>query len=162
MNQTYTLKQKYAQFLRILIPILITQVTMSLMTFFDTMMSGHASPADLAGTAIGSSLWIPVQTGLSGILMGITPIVSQLVGAGQRNKVGYHVIQAIWLSVAVSLVVLLVGALSVSPLLNTMNLEPKVHHVAFYFLVAISTGIVPLFGYSVLRSFIDALGQTQV
>lgn len=162
MNQTYTLKQKYAQFLRILIPILITQVTMSLMTFFDTMMSGHASPADLAGTAIGSSLWIPVQTGLSGILMGITPIVSQLVGAGQRNKVGYHVIQAIWLSVAVSLVVLLVGALSVSPLLNTMNLEPKVHHVAFYFLVAISTGIVPLFGYIVLRSFIDALGQTRV
>ncbi|GJM78457.1 hypothetical protein HMSSN139_09530 [Paenibacillus sp. HMSSN-139] len=145
-----------------MIPILITQVTMSLMTFFDTMMSGHASPADLAGTAIGSSLWIPVQTGLSGILMGITPIVSQLVGAGQRNKVGYHVIQAIWLSVAVSLVVLLVGALSVSPLLNTMNLEPKVHHVAFYFLVAISTGIVPLFGYIVLRSFIDALGQTRV
>lgn len=161
MKETNGLKQKYSQFIRILIPILVTQVTMSLMTFFDTMMSGHASPADLAGTAIGSSLWVPVQTGLSGILMGITPIVSQLVGGGKHDKVGYHVIQALWLAFAVGLVVLLAGGVAISPLLNGMNLEPKVHHVAFYFLVAISTGILPLFGYIVLRSFIDALGQTR-
>ncbi|GJM74058.1 hypothetical protein HMSSN036_62740 [Paenibacillus macerans] len=161
MKETNGLKQKYGQFIRILIPILVTQVTMSLMTFFDTMMSGHASPADLAGTAIGSSLWVPVQTGLSGILMGITPIVSQLVGGGRHDKVGYHVIQALWFGFAVGLVVLLAGGFAISPLLNGMNLEPKVHHVAFYFLVAISTGILPLFGYIVLRSFIDALGQTR-
>lgn len=161
MKVTNGLKQKYGQFIRILIPILVTQVTMSLMTFFDTMMSGHASPADLAGTAIGSSLWVPVQTGLSGILMGITPIVSQLVGGGRHDKVGYHVIQALWFGFAVGLVVLLAGSFAISPLLNGMNLEPKVHHVAFYFLAAISTGILPLFGYIVLRSFIDALGQTR-
>ncbi|RRJ64795.1 MATE family efflux transporter [Paenibacillus oralis] len=161
MKETNSLKQKYGQFIRILIPILVTQVTMSLMTFFDTMMSGHASPADLAGTAIGSSLWVPVQTGLSGILMGITPIVSQLVGGGKRDKVGYHVIQALWLAFTVGLIVLVAGGVAISPLLNGMNLEPKVHHVAFYFLVAISAGIVPLFGYIVLRSFIDALGQTR-
>ncbi|CAM4209636.1 MATE family efflux transporter [Paenibacillus macerans] len=161
MKVTNGLKQKYGQFIRILIPILVTQVTMSLMTFFDTMMSGHASPADLAGTAIGSSLWVPVQTGLSGILMGITPIVSQLVGGGRHDKVGYHVIQALWFGFAVGLVVLLAGGFAISPLLNGMNLEPKVHHVAFYFLAAISTGILPLFGYIVLRSFIDALGQTR-
>lgn len=161
MKETNGLKQKYGQFIRILIPILVTQVTMSLMTFFDTMMSGHASPADLAGTAIGSSLWVPVQTGLSGILMGITPIVSQLVGGGRHDKVGYHVIQALWFGFAVGLVVLLAGGFAISPLLNGMNLEPKVHHVAFYFLAAISTGILPLFGYIVLRSFIDALGQTR-
>lgn len=162
MKTTYTRKQKYGQFLIILIPILITQVTLSLMTFFDTTMSGHASPADLAGVAIGTSFWIPIQTGLSGILMGITPVVSQLIGAKQRDKVGYHVIQALWLSIAIGIVVLIAGGLLISPLLNTMNLEPKVHHVAFYYLVAVSTGILPLFGYIVIRSFIDALGQTRV
>ncbi|WP_334076761.1 MATE family efflux transporter [Paenibacillus sanfengchensis] len=162
MKETQNLKQKYIQFLKILLPILVTQVTMSLMTFFDTTMSGHASPADLAGAAIGSSIWVPVQTGLSGILMGITPIVSQLVGGGQQNKVGYHVMQALWLAVAVSLVVLIAGGLLISPILNGMHLEPKVHHVAFYFLVALSTGILPLFGYIVIRSFIDSLGQTRV
>lgn len=162
MKETYTLKQKYIQFLHILIPILVTQITMSLMTFFDTIMSGHASPGDLAGTAIGASLWVPIQTGLSGVLMGITPIVSQLIGAGKQDKVGYNVMQALWLAVAVSIFVLIIGAFLISPLLNGMELEPKVHHVAFYYLISISTGILPLFGYIVIRSFIDALGQTRV
>lgn len=162
MKETYTLKQKYIQFLHILIPILVTQITMSLMTFFDTIMSGHASPGDLAGTAIGASLWVPIQTGLSGVLMGITPIVSQLIGAGKQDKVGYNVMQALWLAVAVSIFVLIVGAFIISPILNGMELEPKVHHVAFYYLISISTGILPLFGYIVIRSFIDALGQTRV
>ncbi|MNO61277.1 Multidrug resistance protein MdtK [compost metagenome] len=162
MNQTFNIKQKYVQFLKILIPILITQVTLSLMTFFDTMMSGQASAADLAGVAIGSSIWVPIQTGLSGILMGITPIVSQLLGAGHKEKVGYHVMQALWLAFAVGAVILLIGGLVISPLLNEMGLEDKVHHVAFYFLVSLSTGILPLFGYIVIRSFIDSLGQTRV
>ncbi|GAA0133838.1 MATE family efflux transporter [Paenibacillus sp. YSY-4.3] len=162
MKETINLRQKYAQFIIILIPILVTQITMSLMTFFDTMMSGHASPADLAGVAIGSSLWIPVQTGLSGILMGLIPIVSQLIGAGQKDKVAYHVIQALWLSIAIAAAVALIGIFTVSPVLDGMKLEPKVHHIALYFLVAISTGILPLFGYIVMRSFIDALGQTKI
>lgn len=162
MKETGTLQQKYLQFFKILIPILISQVTLSLMTFFDTMMSGHASSADLAGAAIGSSIWIPIQTGLSGILMGITPIVSQFIGAGQKDKVGYHVQQALWLSVAIGVIVIIIGGVLLNPLLDTMNLEPKVHHVAHYFLVAIATGVIPLFGYIVVRSFIDALGQTRV
>ncbi|MNK23412.1 Multidrug resistance protein MdtK [compost metagenome] len=162
MKQTFSLKQKYIQFIHILIPILITQITLSLMTFFDTMMSGHSSPADLAGAAIGSSLWLPVQTGLSGILMGITPIVSHLVGRRDRNQVDYNVMQALLLSFVVSIVVLIGGSIALDPILSSMGLEPKVQHVAHYFLVAIGTGIIPLFGYTVLRSFIDSIGQTRI
>lgn len=162
MKQTFTLKQKYIQFIHILIPILITQITLSLMTFFDTVMSGHSSPADLAGAAIGSSLWLPVQTGLSGILMGIIPIVSHLVGRGERDQVDFNVMQALLLSLTVSIVVLVGGGIALDPILNGMSLEPKVQHVAHYFLVAIGTGIIPLFGYTVLRSFIDSIGQTRI
>ncbi|GAE07920.1 nucleoside 5-triphosphatase RdgB [Paenibacillus sp. JCM 10914] len=43
-----------------------------------------------------------------------------------------------------------------------MNLEPEVRRIAGQFLAAISAGIVPLFAYTVLRSFIDALGQTRI
>lgn len=53
--------------------------------FFDTTMSGHASPIDLAGVAIGTSIWIPVSTGLTGILMATTPIVAQLVGSKKKR-----------------------------------------------------------------------------
>ncbi|KAA8999820.1 MATE family efflux transporter [Paenibacillus spiritus] len=162
MNSTENLKQKTGQFLRILFPILITQIALSLIAFFDTNMSGRYGTDDLAGVAIGTSLWVPIQTGLSGILMGITPIVSHLLGSGRKNEVASKVMQGIWLSLLVSVLVIAAGSLLLSPVLNFMNLEPEVERIARRFLIAIGCGIIPLFGYTVLRSCIDALGQTRI
>ncbi|WP_211747679.1 MATE family efflux transporter [Paenibacillus sp. Marseille-Q4541] len=162
MNQTFTTPQKWKQFLIILLPILVTQISLSAITFFDTNMSGHFSPKDLAGVAIGTSLWIPIQTGLSGILMGITPIVSQLVGSGRKNEVRFNVMQALYFAIAIAILVLIAGSLVIGPILEFMSLEERVRNVAYDFLCAISFGIIPLFGYSVLRNFMDSLGQTRV
>ncbi|OKP96007.1 MATE family efflux transporter [Paenibacillus sp. P46E] len=162
MIPTNSMKQKARQFLYILFPILITQVALSAITFFDTNMSGKYGTNDLAGVAIGTSLWIPIQTGLSGILMGITPIVSHLMGSKKEKDVAYQVTQGMWLSLLISLLVLVLGAFALSPVLDFMNLEPQVRDIAFRFLSAISVGIIPLFGYTVIRSCIDALGQTRV
>ena len=64
MRETKDLREKARQFLTILIPILITQAGLSLITVLDTVMSGKVSAADLAGVAIGSSLWTPFILGL--------------------------------------------------------------------------------------------------
>ncbi|MBW4083187.1 MATE family efflux transporter [Paenibacillus sp. S150] len=162
MIPTTSMKQKAGQFLHILFPILITQIALSAITFFDTNMSGKFGTGDLAGVAIGTSLWIPIQTGLSGILMGITPIVSHLMGSKKEKDVAYQVTQGMWLSLLISLAVLASGTFALSPVLDFMNLEPQVRDIAFRFLCAISAGIIPLFGYTVVRSCIDALGQTRV
>ncbi|MGB3890779.1 MAG: MATE family efflux transporter, partial [Priestia megaterium] len=144
-----------------LFPILVTQFGMFSMTFFDTMMSGRVSADDLAGVAIGSSLWVPVFTGLSGILMSITPIVAQLVGANQKKKVPFSVIQGLYVSILMAIVIILIGFFVVDPILKGMNLEANVMRIAKQYLIALSFGIIPLFIYTVLRNFIDALGQTR-
>ncbi|TDL92655.1 MATE family efflux transporter [Vibrio vulnificus] len=162
MNQTYTKSQKIRLLFYILIPILITQISMYAMTFFDVMMSGQYSTQDVAGVSIGSSLWTPVYTGLSGILIALTPVVSQLVGSRQSKSVSYSVMQAIYLAVALALFILIIGAFSLNPVLNAMDLEDNVHMVAHDYLIALSLGIIPLFIYNALRAFIDALGQTRI
>jgi MATE family multidrug resistance protein len=162
MNQTYTKSQKIRLLFYILIPILITQISMYAMTFFDVMMSGQYSTQDVAGVSIGSSLWTPVYTGLSGILIPLTPVVSQLVGSRQSKSVSYSVMQAIYLAVALALFILIIGAFSLNPVLNAMDLEDSVHMVAHDYLIALSLGIIPLFIYNALRAFIDALGQTRI
>ncbi|WP_121612159.1 MATE family efflux transporter [Mesobacillus foraminis] len=162
MNQTHSKKEKLKQLFFILYPILITQMAMYAMNFFDTMMSGHYSPADLAGVAIGSSLWVPVFTGLSGILLSMTPIVAQLAGAKRNKYVAFSVIQGVYLSIIMALIVLGAGALVLNPILTQMNLETHVRTIAHEYLVALSAGIIPLFVYNVLRCFLDALGKTRV
>lgn len=162
MNQTYTLRQKFRQLLIILFPILITQISLCSMSFFDTMMSGHASQNDLAGVAIGANIWMPIFTGINGILIAITPIIAQLNGAGRKKEMPFVVIQGIYLALALAAVVLIFGALTLSAALDSMQLEPAVRDIAHYFLQAISLGIIPLFLSTILRSFIDTLGYTRV
>jgi MATE family multidrug resistance protein len=162
MKQTASMKQKFNQFLIILLPILITQVTMFSMTFFDTVMSGQVSAHDLAGVAIGSSIWSPIGTGLGGIFVALTSIVSQLIGAKRNDEVPHKVIQGVYLAIIIALIVILVGSFTLDPLLSVMNLDASVHQIARTYLIALSFGIPPLFVYQVLRSFFDALGQTRV
>jgi multidrug resistance protein, MATE family len=162
MYKTKTIKQKIRLFMGILLPILVTQLGLYAMNFFDTVMSGQAGANDLAGVAIGSSFWVPVFTGLSGILFSITPIVSQLIGSEQKQRVSFPVIQGIYLSILLSILIFIGGFFSLNPLLNTMDLETEVRVVAKGYLIALSFGIFPLFIYTVLRCFIDALGKTRV
>ena len=162
MIQAKSTKEKIHQFLMILIPILISQIGMYSMNFFDTTMSGHYSAKDLAGVAIGSSLWVPVSTGLTGILIAITPIVAQLIGAKKEKEVSFSVTQGVYVAALLAIFVIMVGSFLLNPLLNTMNLEQKVHQTAHDYLIAISLGILPLFLYNALRSFIDSLGKTRI
>ncbi|PLT34995.1 MATE family efflux transporter [Bacillus sp. V5-8f] len=162
MNITRNRSEKLRQFFVILLPILITQLGLYSMNFFDIMMSGKYSTDDVAGVSIGSSIWVPVYSGLSGILLAITPIVSQLIGARNKKSVPYSVIQGVYLAAAMAIVVMMIGSVMLNPILEAMSLTPTVERVAHDYLIALSIGMVPLFIYNALRSFIDSLGQTRV
>lgn len=162
MNSTVTMKDKVSQFLIILIPILITQLGLFGMNFFDTIMSGHAGNDDLAGVAIGSSIWLPVFTGINGILLALTPMISQHLGAKRIKEIPFTVIQGLYFAIALSVGVFIAGFFFLDSILAMMNLSDEVRHIAKHYLIGLSIGIPPLFMYSVSRSFIDSLGQTKV
>lgn len=161
MHETFNLKDKLKLFTNLLIPILITQVSLFLMNFFDTVMSGRAGATDLAGVAIGSSLWVPIFTGVNGVLLAITPIIAHSLGAKEIESIAKRVQQAIYLSIGLAIIILIIGFFSLEPILNVMDLENGVRHIAKYYLISLSTGIVPLFIFNTLRSFVDALGKTR-
>lgn len=162
MHATSSFKQKFSQFFVVFLPIFVTQIALSAMAFFDTSMTGHVSPAAQAGVSIGVSLWIPIQTGLNGVLNGIMPIVSQLMGGGRERDVRFNLFQGLLLSLLFSAAVLLVGGLLLDPALGFMNAEAEVADTARKFLICLAFGVVPLFGYTVLRGCIDAMGRTRV
>jgi len=162
MNEMRTLPEKSKYMIKIVLPILITQVALYLMTFFDILMTSKYSIEHLAGVSIGSSLWVPVYTALTGILIGITPIVAQLIGAKKKKDVRTFVQQGIYIGIVLAIVVFLGIFLLIDPVLNLIPLEDSVRIVAKKYLLMLSIGLIPLFLYSVLRSFIDALGKTRV
>jgi MATE family, multidrug efflux pump len=162
MNQTFTLKEKTKQIFILLIPILITQLGMFSMVFFNTIMSGKYHSTALAGVAIGSSIWSPIFMGISGILLAVSPIAAQRFGEKKSNEVASVVKHGIYLSIMIAAVVITLGFFLLDPILDIMNLESEVRETAFHYLVGLSYGILPLFIFNVLRSFIYALGKTRV
>lgn len=162
MYQTYTTKEKIKQIFFLLIPILITQLGMFSMVFFNTIMSGKYNSADLAGVAIGSSIWNPIFTGLSGILLAVSPIAAQRFGEKKGKEVASILSHGIYLAVMIASFVIILGIFLLQPILSVMNLPESVHETAHGYLVGLSFGIIPLFIFNVLRSFIYALGKTRV
>lgn len=162
MENTLSLRKKPFKLAKIVMPILITQIALYLITFFDIVMTGRYDTYHLAGVTIGSSFWVPVYTGLAGILMGLTPIIAHLIGARRKDEVKFSVQQGLYVSVALAAIVFLIIRYGVSPILEAMPLEDEVRNVAADYLEAMSLGLFPLFAYTVLRCFFDALGATRV
>lgn len=162
METTVNLKHKSTNMLKVITPILITQIAMYMITFFDILMTGRYDTYHLAGVTIGSSFWVPVYTGLAGILMALTPIIAQHSGARNYKEVRPYVQQGLYVSVALSAIVFIIIQFGVGPILQAMPLESKVEVIASDYLLGMSLGLLPLFGYAVLRSFFDGLGETRV
>lgn len=162
MFETKTTPEKFQMLLKITFPILVTQIAMYLVTFFDIYMTSRYGTEDLAGVSIGSSFWFPVYIGLAGILMSITPIVAQLMGAKRKKEVKEAVQQGIYLAIMLALFVFVFFFFVIDFLIGFMELEPVVAGVAKEYIFALSVGVVPLFVYNALRSYIDALGSTRI
>lgn len=162
MDESLPLRKKPLNMAKITTPILITQVAMYLMTFFDILMTGRYDTQHLAGVTIGSSFWAPIYTGLAGILMSLTPIIAHLIGARQKEDIRPSVQQGLYVSIALSAIVFLIILFAVAPLLQAMPIENEVREVASAYLKGMSFGLLPLFSYTVLRSFFDAHGATRI
>ena len=162
MYSAVSISQKIKLYTLILWPILITQISYHAMNVIDTMMSGRAGTTDLAGVAVGSSLWAPILTGFNGILMAVTPIIAQLLGKGEKQSISRSVLQALYLSVILALLVYLAGIFFLPSILQFMGLEAEVSHIAKHYLIGLSIGLVPLFASNVLRFFFDAQGFTRI
>ena len=107
MIETRTRSQKLKQLLTIFAPIYVTQLAVSAVQVVDTMMAGQFSSVDLAGVAVGANIWAHVSPGVGGILVAVTPIVAQHLGAGRDGEVSRAVFQGLYLSLVLSLVVII-------------------------------------------------------
>ena len=155
-------RDKLRRLLSVMVPIICTQIAIMGMNFFDASMSGQAGDVDLAGAAIGGNIWMPIQTGLSGILMAAMPLVANLLGAGEKQKIMVVVRHGLLLALGFALLVLAGGAAFLPHFLQNMGLAPEVYHVALWYLAGLGLGVIPFFMITPLRSLVDTLGYTHL
>lgn len=146
--------------LRLGLPVFISQLCITSMSFVDTVMAGHYSRNDLAGIAVGSSFWLPAFLFVEGILLAVTPLVAQAHGRQSAPEAGTGLKQGLWLGLWVGMLVGLL-LLMLFPVLHRMGVEAAVQAVTRDYLswLVLSLPVVGI--YQALRSFIEGSGRTR-
>jgi MATE family multidrug resistance protein len=98
---------------------------------------------------------------MSGVLGGITPLVSQSQGAGDPLESRRVVVQGLWLALIVSVPVVALSLVG-RPAALALGQDPGVAEMAGGFLLALAPGVLPSLLFSALKYYVDALGRTRV
>lgn len=127
----------------------------------DTVLMGRYGVAELAAVTLAGSCFFIVFILGSGFAQALMPLVAVAVGKGDETEVRRDTRMALWLSLGFGLVSYPVFWTSGSWLL-AMGQEPQVAQLAQDFLRIAGPGMVPALLVMALKSYLSALGRTQV
>ncbi|MBZ9568775.1 MATE family efflux transporter [Modicisalibacter tunisiensis] len=153
--------QESRALLRLALPICGAQLAQSGMSVADVIMAGRASARDLAAVSVGSSLWLPLMLFMTGALMGLTPIVAQLVGAGRIPAVRAPVHQALWLALVFGVLAGLALVFGVAPVFTLLGVPDGVAALSADYLRMVAIGMPGVALYQALRAFADGMNHTR-
>lgn len=141
-------------------PLVVTQLSQMGMGVADAMMAARVSAADLSGVTLGGNLLWPAMLLMMGIVMAVTPSVSQLHGAGRIAEAGAVVRQALWIAVAGGIALMLLLR-NVEPAYRLLGVDARAIPIAADYLRAISFGLVPWLAYIALRCLGEGMSWTR-
>lgn len=154
-------RNETASLMALTLPICGAQLAQSGMGATDVIMAGRASATDLAAVSVGSSLWMPLMLFMTGTLMGLTPIVGQLLGAKRTQGIRPYLHQALWLGLVLGMMTASLLWFAVMPIFELMDVPPSVAELATGYLAAVAFGMPGVAFYQALRAFSDGMNHTR-
>lgn len=147
------------QLVRLAAPLVFTQLAQMGMGVVDTVMAGRLGAVNLAGVALGGVVFWPLLLLVAGVVMSLTPTVSQLHGSGRSHEAGEAVRQVLWIALVAGALLVLVLR-NIAPLYYFVGVDPQAIPITLGYLSAISWGVLPVLGYFALRYLCEGLSWT--
>lgn len=158
--RTARFRQELRATTRLAVPLVLGQLSAIGMNVVDTLLAGHYGATTLAAVAIGANVWTLAIVAAIGVMLAMPPTVAQLSGAGERERIGGVLRDALWLALVLG-IILFVAVRHSGPLLRVMGIDAAISGEALKFLRAISWGAPALTGYFALRGFSEGLSLTR-
>ncbi|MFP4406741.1 MAG: MATE family efflux transporter [Rhodosalinus sp.] len=127
----------------------------------DTVMMGWHSVEGLAALVLATALWFTLWIFGAGIAWAVMPLVASAETEGDQTAIRRVTRMGLWLSVLFALASLPLFWFS-EPLLRLMGQAPELSDAAQDYLRIAGPGILPALLVMVLKSYLAALGRTQV
>ena len=139
---------------------LVNNLSVTGMSFADTVMAGQLGATDLAGLAIGAAYYnLFMFIGL-GLLMAVSPAIAHAYGADNTEAVSRYARQSWWLTLALS-ATLIVGLVQAHWALPAIGIAPDILPVAVGYVKAMAWGMPAIMAFFALRFASEGMGNTK-
>ena len=145
---------------RLALPIAITQFTQTANGFIDTLMAGKLSATDLAGVALGSSIWLPIYLLTMGTLLGLTPTIGHLAGEKRTDRIPFVTQQALFLAGGAGIAGGILTYYS-GHVLSIFGIDESLIPITRDYLQSIAFGFPAVALFTALRAFSEGLHTTK-
>lgn len=154
------LRRELHALFRLALPLAAAQAGTQLMTIVDTAVLGRYSARDLAAVGFGNAFFFAITVIGIGAVLGIDPLISQAVGAGDPVRARRALWQGVWFTLIVSaiLTVLLAGG---AVLMGHVGVEGDLIGPGRVYLLIRTAGVAPLLLFFVVRSYLQAQSITR-
>lgn len=153
-----SLKEELRAILVLALPMMVAQGGLMAMGVVDTLVIGRVSSLDMAGVALGNSVAGVIIVFGVGMAMGIEPLVSQSLGAGDPVRARAWLWQGMYLAVLVSIPLVILTALATQAFLP-IGISPEMAAKTSAYLWARLPGIVFNCACSALRAYLTSIGR---
>ncbi len=151
---------EFRHLVKLAAPLLAAQLLVTGTSTVDTIMAGNYHANDLAGVAIGSSVWMPLYLFISGLLIATTSMVARFHGAEDSASIINTVHQSIWLAMGVSIVCMLI-LFNADILLGWMSVDTEFAVITDGYLNALAFGVPGAVLFGCMRAFTEGMGRTK-
>ena len=145
---------------RLALPLAAVQAGNALLGVVDTAIVGRLGPVPLGAVGLGNGIFFTLSTLGAGTMLGLDPLISQALGAGETERARRLLWQGAWLALALTLLLSL--PMGAAPFfLVQAGIEEEVARLARDYVLTRLTGLFPFLLFFGMRSYLQARGATR-
>jgi putative MATE family efflux protein len=145
------------------IPILFAIFLQAMYGAVDLMVVGRFGDASsLSAVAIGSQVMQTITGIITGLTMGTTIMIGQLIGAKQTRKAEKTVGASICLFAVAAVIITVIMLVFVKPIVNLMHTPETAFDKSIQYIVICSTGIVFIVAYNLISGIFRGVGNSKL
>ena len=149
-------------------PLIGNNLAVAAMNFADAVMAGQLSGIDpnavpgrdLAAVAVGNSVWNLFFLAAMGVLMAVSPLVSQCFGAANYNRIGSYVREGIKVGVVLGVAIIVIVWFGAEPGMRLIGIDPSFRDLAVDYTRYIIWGAPAICCFLAIRYGLEGIGNT--
>ena len=143
-------------------PVVLGQLSQTLMGLVDTLMVGRLGEAPLAAVAVATLLFSALAMTVKSIDVAAQTFTARRVGEGRDTEVGAVLATALTVCLSAGAVCMAVGLIWPEALMRLVTRDAEVRELGRQYLVFRYAGILPLLVYFQAKAVFDGIGWTRI